>query len=86
MVKTLQGYFQSGRFIPTENTTIPECVEVYVIITDKMVDLAKTKAQKQLDALEMLMTANEAIDDEHFDEEFDAILSRRTSITRELEL
>ena len=86
MVKTIRGHFRSGRFISAEKANIPECVEVYVIITDKAIDADTSKAQRQRESLERLVAANAEVDDEPFDDEFDAILAKRTNITRELEL
>jgi hypothetical protein len=35
MVKTLQGHFQEGRFISPQTATIPEYVEVFIVVTGK---------------------------------------------------
>jgi len=42
MVKAYQGYFQNGQFMPLETVTIPENVEVFVMVTDRKVPLEPT--------------------------------------------
>ena len=37
MVQTYQGYFKEGRFVSPESTEIPECVEVYVVVTSNTI-------------------------------------------------
>ena len=37
MVKTYQGFFRNGKFVPLEEVTIPENVEVYVMVTEREV-------------------------------------------------
>jgi len=48
--------------------------------------ILKTKAQQQNLALKRLSEGLKAIDDEPFDEEFDALVNRRFNITRELDV
>lgn len=45
----------------------------------------QTKAQRQKEALERLWAGMQSIDDEPFDEEFDAIIARRPLITQEVD-
>ena len=33
MVQTLQGHFQEGRFVSSQNVAIPEYVEVVIVVT-----------------------------------------------------
>jgi len=43
MVRTYQGYFQEGRFISPKNFSIPEYVEVFVVVTDKSVSTQESE-------------------------------------------
>ena len=43
MVQTYQGYFQEGQFISQELTTIPDNMEVYVMVTGRKYQSSKTK-------------------------------------------
>ena len=47
---------------------------------------AKNKARRQNAALKNLVAGLQAIDDEPFDDEFDASMAKRPAITRELDL
>ena len=42
MVRAYQGYFQNGQFMPLESVTIPENVEVFVMVTDRKMPLEPT--------------------------------------------
>ena len=42
MVRAYQGYFQNGQFMPLESVTIPENVEVFVMVTDRKMPLEST--------------------------------------------
>ena len=64
MLRALQGYFRSGRFISSEPVEIPDNVEVFLTITDKEVQLPKSRSQKQLDAFNRFVSAIAAINDE----------------------
>ena len=83
MVQTYQGYFQKGRFISQEITTIPDNVEVYVMITGRQYVPPKTKAQRQLQAFEQFVSAINAIDDEPLtDEDFAELENNRSRFGR----
>ena len=69
MLKTLQGYFRSGRFVSSEPVEIPDNVEVYVMITDRELKPQKTKAEKQLEAFNNFISAIDSIDDVAFSED-----------------
>jgi len=43
MIKTFQGYFQEGRFISSQTATVPEYVEVLIVVTDSPVTIANTQ-------------------------------------------
>jgi hypothetical protein len=47
MIQTYQGYFKDGRFIPLEpeTVTIPEEVEVFVIVTGRKVPTQDTEEE-----------------------------------------
>ena len=91
MLKTYQGYFNEGQFVPFgvpfETVSIPNNVEVYVVITDNALSETKnTNSQKQKETFERFLAANRAIVDEPFTKEFDANIASGVSIGRELEL
>jgi len=50
MIKTFQGHFQDGRFISSQTATIPENVEVLIIVTDSPISITNThkKAMKEI--------------------------------------
>ena len=73
MVQTVQGYFQEGRFISTQQEAIPDYIEVYVVVTNKPVQTAKTKAQKQRQAFERFTQTIAAA--APLSEDFDEIIS-----------
>jgi hypothetical protein len=64
MVKALQGYFRSGRFISSEPAEIPDNVEVYVMITDRELQHPISKSERQLEAFNKFVTAIRSIKDE----------------------
>ena len=87
MAKTYQGYFQQGQFISIETVSIPDNVEVYVVVTDNVLtETKKTKSQKQQEAFQQFVAANRAITDEPFTKEYDAILASGVNIGRMLDL
>ena len=47
MVQTFQGYFQEGRFVSPQAASIPEYVEVYVVVTNKAVHAEQSESQKK---------------------------------------
>jgi len=47
MVQTYQGHFQDGRFISPQSPTIPEYVEVFVVVTNKSIPVVQSKTQKR---------------------------------------
>jgi len=84
MVQTFQGYFLDGRFITPQAMTIPEHVEVYVVVTGKPMPAKKTKVQKQRQAFEDFVLA---IDNaEPLCETFDEIISQGINLRRELDV
>ena len=38
MLQTIPGYFQGEKFVPLQQTKIPDYVEVYVVVTNKPVE------------------------------------------------
>ena len=89
MVQTFQGYFQEdGRFI-SDNllSQIPVMRKAIVnILVDEPIAEIKTDSQKQKEALQCLYDGLKEIDDEPFDEEFDAIIKQGFTIGKELDL
>ena len=81
MVQAHKGYFQEGKFVPFDaaTATIPNNVEVYIVITENAVTETKTKSQRQGEALEKLLATLEATD-ETLTENFDEILAQGISI------
>jgi hypothetical protein len=88
MIQTYQGYFkEDGRFIPDSLlVNLPARRRAIVNILEEEVVEKKTKSQKQLEALDRLLVGLAAIDDEPFDEEFDAIINQGVNFSRELDL
>ena len=87
MIQTCQGYFQNKRFIPLEDVTIPENVEVYVMITGKAISSIKTKAQQQRHAFEKFFSGIASIDDEPItDEDIGWLDNNRVNFKREIDL
>jgi hypothetical protein len=84
MVQTYQGYFQEGRFVSQQTKSIPDHVEVYVLVTDKTIPANKTKAQEQREAFESFFQA--ISNTEPLGEEFDEIISQGINIKEELEV
>ena len=85
MVQTYQGYFVKGRFVSQEIATIPDHVEVYVMITGNQYVQPKTKAQRQLQAFDQFVSAINAIEDEPLsDEDFAELENNRSSFSREV--
>jgi len=87
MVQTYQGYFSKGMFISKEAVTIPDNVEVYVMITGNQYVEQKTKSQRQLEAFNRFVSAIHSIDDESLtDEDFFELENNRAEIGREVSL
>ena len=83
MVQTYQGYFEEGRFVSTHTSSIPDYVEVYVVVTGKTASTEITKAQKQRQAFEeFIQTVANA---EPLSKEFDQIISQGINIRGELD-
>jgi hypothetical protein len=83
MLKTLQGYFRSGRFISSEPVEIPDNVEVYVMITDRELQPNVTKSQRQLDAFNKFVNAVKSITDETLtDDDFIELENNRADFGR----
>ena len=87
MIQAYQGYFQNERFIPLEDVTIPENVEVYVMITGKAIPPIKTEAQRQRQAFENFFSGLTSIDDEPItDENIEWFNNNRVNFRREIDL
>ena len=88
MIQTYQGYFrEDGRFVPDIiSVQLPTRRRAIVNILEEEVAEKPTKSQKQLEALDRLLVGLAAIDDEPFDEEFDAIINQGVNFGRELDL
>ena len=84
MIQAIQGYFQEGRFVSAHQGIIPDYVEVYVVVTNKVVPSAKTKAQKQREAFEKFNQAISSV--EPLSEEFDEIIRQSVSVQGEFEI
>ena len=84
MIQTVQGYFQEGRFISPKQDTIPEYVEVYVVVTNNPVPSEKAKAIKQRQAFERFTKIIEST--EPLSEEFDKIISQGVSVQGEFDV
>jgi hypothetical protein len=82
MVQTYQGYFQEGRFVSPNTRSIPENVEVYVLVTDKTISAPKTKAQEQREAFESFFQA--VSNAEPLRDDFDEIISQGIHVKGEL--
>ena len=78
MVQTFQGYFQEGRFVSPQTDSIPEYVEVYVVVTNNPVTAKKTEAQKQRQAFELFCQA--ISNAQPLGEEFDKIINQGISV------
>ena len=87
MIQAYQGYFQNERFIPLENVTIPENVEVYVMITGKAIPPINTEAQQQRQGFEKFFSGIASIDDEPVtDEDIEWLDNNRVNFKREIDL
>ena len=74
MMRAYQGYFQNGRFMALEAVTIPDNVEVYVMVTDreiptestteKLTPAQRTVAEDFLKALQLLRDGGFTEEDE----------------------
>lgn len=81
---TYEGHFlEDGTFI--SNGAVVD-LPVHTRITIMFPGEMKTKSQRQKEALARLVSSMNQIDDEPFDEEFDAILNKRFTIARELDI
>ena len=89
MIQTYQGYFEDdGRFI-SDNVVvnIPTMQKVILnILPDEPIPKKKITPQQQLEAIERFTKAMREIDDEPFDDEFDAIMNQGFTIGRNREL
>ena len=84
MVQTYQGYFQEGRFVSPQANSIPENVEVYVLVTNKAVLVEKTLVEKQREAFEKFVNVIE--NSEPLGADFDEVMSVGIRMNREIEL
>ncbi|MCL2188886.1 MAG: hypothetical protein FWC16_08195 [Defluviitaleaceae bacterium] len=81
MVQTFQGHFQEGRFVSTHNTTIPECVEVFIIVTGNPIQAKANEQRLAFD--EFTKKINEAAP---LGEEFDEIIAQGINFRKEITL
>ena len=87
MAQVYQGYFRKGQFISQELVTIPENMEVYVMVTGRELPLSKTKAQRQLEAFDKFVSTISSIEDESLtDEDFIQLEKNRADFNREVAL
>ena len=84
MIQTVQGYFHNGRFVSPYENTIPDYVEVYVVVTNKTVHFAETKLQAQRQAFEKFTQSIASA--EPLGKEFDEIINQGISIQGELDI
>ena len=78
MVRAYQGYFQNGRFMPFEAVTIPENVEVYVMVTGRDVvleDKKETLTQAEKTAAENFLKAMQNLRKKGFTQEDEAAIN-----------
>lgn len=91
---TYQGYFDDqGRFVSLDAsfTAVPKHRKAIIVVSDELItdknELMQTKAERQVQALDALLKANEAVDDEPLGEEFTQFLeNNRFNIAREVDL
>ena len=83
MIQAIQGYFQEGRFVSSQQNAIPDYVEVYVVVTDKTVPSAKSQARQQRQAFERFAQA--MADAEPLGEDFDEIIDQGICVRGEIE-
>jgi len=84
MLQTLQGYFQEGRFVSPQSASIPENVEVFVVVTEKTIQAQQTKVQQQRTAFNEFMESISGADP--LGNEFDEIINQGINLQRELAL
>ena len=84
MIQAVQGYFHEGRFVSSQQGLIPDYVEVYVVVTNKIVSSDRTKAQKQRQAFERFV--QDIAFAEPLSEEFDEIINQGINVQGELEV
>ena len=82
-----QGRYENGHFILPEHerVLIPNNANIIITVLEDE-SFRKTIAQRQRESLKRLSEGLKKIDDEPFDEEFDAIMNQRFNIGRELDL
>ena len=81
-MEAYQGYFENGHIIPIGNPPIPDGMEVIITVLDQPAGMSRAQRQKQ--AMNKLW--EDLAGCEPLGPEFDAILSQRVNITRELDL
>ena len=84
MPQAYQGYFQEGKFISLQKDSIPDFVEVYVIVTSKILPEVETKVQKQRKAFDKFAQAISIA--EPLCDEFDEVVSQGIHVLGELKL
>ena len=84
MAQTIQGYFQEGRFISPHKETIPDYIEVYVVITNRQVHTEQTKAQMQRQAFEQFTQAIKTA--APLGDDFDEIIKQGINVCGEVDV
>jgi hypothetical protein len=70
-----------------DSVVLPENTNILITVLNEVTsDRSKTKAQEQNEALKRLSAGLKSIKDEPLDAEFDAIMSQRVTITRNLDV
>ena len=83
MPQTYQGHFRDGQFIPVDAVSLPDDVEVLMVITDRTVSMAK----RQGEAIKRFMAAIDTINDATLTEEdFAELENNRADFSREIKL
>ena len=86
-MQAYEGYFENGQFHTAGSIIrIPERRRAIVNILEDEVIEAKTKSQRQNEALKKFSAAMKEIDDEPLDDEFFAIINSGVSIDSGVDL
>lgn len=80
-MQAYEGHFENGQFYAAGRIMrIPERRRAIVNILEDEITKAKTKSQLQGEALDRLLEALDAVDDEPFDKEWDEIIARGITV------
>jgi len=80
-MQAYRAYYEGGQIIPIGNPVIPDGSEIILTVLEPV---AKNRAERQREAFKRFMAAME--NTPPLSEEFDAIISQRVNIRREVEL